>query len=115
VLASDPTMISIRRRLGAAVDGRIITPGNPAYDRARAVFYGGIDRRPAVIVRPTGTSDVSQVVSLAAETGLELAVRSAATAWPATAPPTAGSSSTWPTCTPWTSTPPSAPPGPRPA
>jgi FAD/FMN-containing dehydrogenase len=75
-LTSDPTMISIRRRLAAAVDGRIITPGDAAYDRARSVFYGGIDRRPAVIVRPTDASDVSQVVLLARETGLELAVRS---------------------------------------
>jgi FAD/FMN-containing dehydrogenase len=76
LLASNPTMISIRRRLHAAVDGRIITPGNAAYDQARTVFYGGIDRHPAVIVRPTDASDVSQVVSLARETGLELAVRS---------------------------------------
>jgi FAD/FMN-containing dehydrogenase len=75
-LTSDPTMISIRRRLAAAVDGRIITPGDAAYDQARSVFYGGIDRRPAVIVRPTDASDVSQVVMLARETGLELAVRS---------------------------------------
>ena len=76
LMASNPTMISIRRRLRAAVDGPIITPGNAAYDQARTVFYGGIDRRPVVIVRPTDASDVSQVVSLARETGLELAVRS---------------------------------------
>ena len=75
-LASNPTMVSIVRRLRAAVDGRIITPGNEAYDQARTGFYGGIDRRPAVIVRPTDASDVSQVVSMARETGLELAVRS---------------------------------------
>ena len=76
LLASNPAMISIRRRLAAAVDGRIITPGDAGYDQARTVFYGGIDRRPAVIVRPTDASDVSQVVSLARESGLELAVRS---------------------------------------
>jgi len=76
LLASDPTMISIRRRLAAAVDGRIVTPGNAGYDQARTIFYGGFDRRPAVIVRPTDASDVSQVVSLARDTGLELAVRS---------------------------------------
>jgi FAD/FMN-containing dehydrogenase len=76
LLASNPTMISIRRGLRAAVDGRIITPGNAAYDQARAIFYGGFDQRPAVIVRPTDASEVSQVVSLARETGLELAVRS---------------------------------------
>jgi FAD/FMN-containing dehydrogenase len=76
LLASNPTTVSIRRRLRAAVDGRIITPGDAAYDQARTIFYGGFDRRPAVIVRPTDASDVAQVVSLARETGLELAVRS---------------------------------------
>ena len=51
-MASNPTMISIRRRLRGAVDGRIITPGNAAYDQARTLFYGGIDRRRLVIVLP---------------------------------------------------------------
>jgi FAD/FMN-containing dehydrogenase len=76
LLASNPTMVSIVRRLRAAVDGRIITPGNGGYDQARAIFYGGFDQRPAVIVRPTDASDVSQVISIAREHGLELAVRS---------------------------------------
>jgi FAD/FMN-containing dehydrogenase len=76
LLASNPTMISIRRRLAAAVDGRIIAPGSAAYDQARTIFYGGFDQHPTVIVRPTDTSEVSQVVSIARETGLELAVRS---------------------------------------
>jgi len=73
---SDPTMRSIRRRLRTAIDGRVIIPGDASYDRARSVFYGGIDRPPAVIVRPTDPRDVSQVVLLACEIGLELAVRS---------------------------------------
>jgi FAD/FMN-containing dehydrogenase len=76
LLASNPTMVSVVRRLHAAVDGRIITPDDAAYDRARTVVYGGFDRQPAVIVRPTDPSDVAQVVTLARETGLELAVRS---------------------------------------
>ena len=46
------------------------------YDEARTVFSGGIDRRPAVIVRVADATDVARVVSLARETGLELAVRS---------------------------------------
>ena len=75
-LASDPTMRSIRRRLRTAIDGRVIIPGDASYDRARSVFYGGIDRPPAVIVRPTDPGDVSQVALLAREIGLELAVRS---------------------------------------
>ena len=76
LLASHPTTISIRRRLRAAIDGRVITPGDAGYDQARAVFYGRSDHRPVVIVRPTDASDVSQVVLLARESGLELAVRS---------------------------------------
>jgi len=40
------------------------------------VFYGGIDRHPAAIVRVRDDMDVARVVALARETGLELAVRS---------------------------------------
>jgi len=58
------------------LSGQVIAPDDAGYDRARTVFYGGVDRRPVVIVRPTDASDVSQVVSLARERGLELAVRS---------------------------------------
>ena len=56
--------------------GRVIDPGDARYDDARTVFHGGIDRRPAAIVRAADAADVSRVVSLARETGLELAVRS---------------------------------------
>src|SRR6266508_6503840 len=64
-------------RLRAALNGRVITPDDATYDPARAVFYGGFgERRPAVIIRVADATDVSRVVSLARETGLELAVRS---------------------------------------
>jgi FAD/FMN-containing dehydrogenase len=63
-------------RLRAALDGRVIAPDDAGYDRARALFYGKFDRRPAAIVRPTDATQVARVVSLARETGLELAVRS---------------------------------------
>ncbi len=56
--------------------GRVIASNDAIYDEARAVFYGGIDRRPALIVQAKDVSDVSRVVSLARESGLELAVRS---------------------------------------
>jgi FAD/FMN-containing dehydrogenase len=62
--------------LKAAVTGRLITPGDTDYDEARAVFYGHIDRRPEVIVRPANESDVRAAVAAAADTGLDLAVRS---------------------------------------
>ena len=58
------------------LSGRVIAPDDAEYDQARTVFVGGIDRRPAVIVRAANAADVSYIVSLARETGLELAVRS---------------------------------------
>ena len=62
-------------RLRAAFDGRVIAPGDPGYDQARALFYGGWDRRPGAIVRPSNAAEVAQVVTMARELGLELAVR----------------------------------------
>jgi FAD/FMN-containing dehydrogenase len=72
---SHPADLSIPE-LRAALKGRVIAPDDPEYDQARTVFYGGIDRRPAVIVKVADAADVSRVVTLARETGLELAVRS---------------------------------------
>jgi hypothetical protein len=60
----------------ADVSGHVITPTDSAYDRARAVFYGGIDKRPAAIVRVANISDVRRVVAMARDEGFELAVRS---------------------------------------
>jgi len=55
--------------------GRVIGPADPGYDEARTIALGGIDRRPAVIVRVADTDDVLAGIALARETGLELAVR----------------------------------------
>ncbi len=73
--AFDTTPINMSD-FGAALKGRVITPDDADYDKVRTVFYGGIDRRPALIVRVANASDVSRVISLARETGLESAVRS---------------------------------------
>jgi len=63
-------------RLGKDVEGRVISPGDPEYDDARAVFYGGLDKRPAAIVRVASNADVVRVIAEARDTGLELAIRS---------------------------------------
>jgi FAD/FMN-containing dehydrogenase len=60
----------------AALDGRVITAEDEGYDAARAVFYGGFDKRPAVIARPADAREVATVVSVAREVGAELAIRS---------------------------------------
>ena len=60
----------------ADVSPEAIGPDDEAYDEARRTFSGNFDKRPAVIVRPVDDDEVSAVVQLAAETGVELAVRS---------------------------------------
>ena len=66
------TIAQVRTR----AKGAVIAPGDAGYDAARTVFVGGIDRRPAVIVRAADAADVSSVVALARQTGLQLAIRS---------------------------------------
>ena len=70
-----PAALSIPQ-LRTDLKGQVIAPGDADYDRARTVVTGGIDRRPAVIVKVADIDDVVDVVRLARETGLELAVRS---------------------------------------
>jgi FAD/FMN-containing dehydrogenase len=64
------------QRLRDAVKGRVTTPEDADYDASRAIMYGGIDPRPAVIVRVADAADVAAAIRIARETGLPLAVRS---------------------------------------
>jgi FAD/FMN-containing dehydrogenase len=61
--------------LAEGFKGQTIRPGDPGYDEARAVYNGAIDKRPALIVRPTGAADVIDAVNYARESGLPLGVR----------------------------------------
>ena len=63
-------------QLKRGVGGRVTVPGDAGYDQARKVFYGKWDRRPAAVVRPASAEEVARVVTMAAESGAELAVRS---------------------------------------
>ncbi len=62
--------------LRSAINGQVILPGDVGYDQARALFYGGFDRRPSAIMHVKDAADVARVVSLAGEAGWELAIRS---------------------------------------
>jgi FAD/FMN-containing dehydrogenase len=64
------------RQLEETMTGRVIRPGDPDYDQARAVFSGSIDRHPALIARVAGSDDVREVIAFARGNGMELAVRS---------------------------------------
>jgi FAD/FMN-containing dehydrogenase len=55
--------------------GEVVRPGDPGYDAARIVWNGMIDRRPALIVRPTSTDDVVAGLRFARERDLVVAVR----------------------------------------
>jgi FAD/FMN-containing dehydrogenase len=72
----DLTITTSIEQLRADLNGRVITPEDDGYEQGRAVFYRSVDRRPAVIVRPADAAGVSRVVTIARETGAELAVRS---------------------------------------
>jgi FAD/FMN-containing dehydrogenase len=62
-------------RLRAAVQGQVLAPGDAAYEEARRVWNGMIDKRPGVIVRASGVEDVAPTIAVARETGLPLAIR----------------------------------------
>jgi len=55
--------------------GQVLHPGEAAYDEARAVVNGMIDRRPALVLRPTGAADVIDAVNLGRERGLAVGAK----------------------------------------
>lgn len=63
-------------RLSSSLKGRAITPDDADYDEVRIGLSLEVVSRPALIVRPMDENDVSLVVSVARETGMELAIRS---------------------------------------
>ena len=54
---------------------QVLAGGDPQYDVARRVWNGVIDRKPAVIVRPTSIADVMQAVRIARDHQLPVCVR----------------------------------------
>jgi FAD/FMN-containing dehydrogenase len=57
------------------IEGQLLRPGDDAYEQARHVFNGMVDRRPALIARCARTEDVAAVVQFARETGAPLSIR----------------------------------------
>ena len=61
--------------LRARVRGRLIRPGDEAYEDRRKIWNGMINKRPALIVECTGTADVAAAVGFARDRGLPISVR----------------------------------------
>jgi FAD/FMN-containing dehydrogenase len=55
--------------------GDLYRPGDAGYDEARSVWNGMIDRRPALVGRPSDEAGVQALVDLAREEGLPLSIR----------------------------------------
>src|SRR5258708_32545022 len=63
------------QEFAASLRGSVLRPGETAFDAARKVWNGMIDRSPALIARCAGAADVISAVNLARDRGLKLAVR----------------------------------------
>src|SRR5438105_155156 len=71
-MSSIPSSIA---ELTPTFSGQLVQPTDAAYDEARRVHNGLIDKRPALIARCHGAADVADAVKLARTLGLEIAVR----------------------------------------
>lgn len=70
----DKAVENLRR----SITGEVLATSDAAYDRARAVWNGMIDRRPAVIVRCRGTVDVRAALGFARTQDLPVSIRGGA-------------------------------------
>jgi FAD/FMN-containing dehydrogenase len=62
-------------RLRTEFRGQLIWFGDDEYDEARRVWNGAIDRHPALIARPSRTTDIIAALHFARDRGLRVAVR----------------------------------------
>ncbi len=73
IILSDEAVEEFKNKLR----GQMILPDDDGYDEARTLYNAMIDRRPALIIRCAGVSDVIDSVNFARDNNLLLAVRGA--------------------------------------
>jgi FAD/FMN-containing dehydrogenase len=61
--------------LAARLRGRVLLAKDEGYDQARRILNPSFDKRPALIVQPSGTADVRSAVEFAREHSLLVAVK----------------------------------------
>jgi FAD/FMN-containing dehydrogenase len=55
--------------------GQMVTPSDAAYDAARKLYNGMIDKHPRLIAKCVDVADVITAVNLARDTGVAVAIR----------------------------------------
>ncbi|MGH7695560.1 MAG: FAD-binding oxidoreductase [Gemmatimonadaceae bacterium] len=72
IMLSEKSIADLRAQLR----GRLLLAGNDGYDQARTILNPSFDKRPALIIQPTGVADIRTAVNFARENkGLLLAVK----------------------------------------
>lgn len=66
---------AVVRALAEDLRGAVLLPGTAAYESARRIWNGMVDRRPALIARCRGTADVVRALAFATEHALLISVR----------------------------------------
>jgi FAD/FMN-containing dehydrogenase len=77
-MASSQALAAFRERFR----GQVVLPGDPGYDRARAVWNATADAHPAVVARCAGADDVVAAVRFARDQDLLVAVRGGGHSYP---------------------------------
>src|SRR5205823_2214658 len=70
-IATGPALDELRGQ----IRGEVVSESDPAYVEACQIWNGMIDRRPALVVRCSGSADVMTAVRFAREAGLPVSVR----------------------------------------
>ena len=68
--------------LRAALHGELVLPGDAAYETARRVWNGAIERYPAMVVRCVDAEDIQRAVEFGRERHLDIAVRGGGHSFP---------------------------------
>ena len=63
------------QELSDSLRGKLLLRGNAVYDEARMLLNPAFDKYPALVVRPTGSADISSAVTFARENDLLVAVK----------------------------------------
>jgi len=74
-MLSIASVASAAAELAATFQGQLLTPGDIGYEDARKVHNGLVDKRPALIARCRGVTDVVGALDLTRRLGLEVAIR----------------------------------------